>query len=380
MRWSLAVARKLIMKIAHLTSVHARYDTRIFYKECRSLAAAGHDVTLIVADGNGNESRDGVRILDAGKASSRLGRMLSSVNAVCSLAISIGADVYHLHDPELLRAVSRISRREARIVFDAHEDLPRQILSKPWIPTPLRSFASWGAELVENRMVRRLDGIVAATPHIRERFRPFNPHVIDVNNYPLPDELTAASSAGNASICRSQICYVGGITHVRGIGPLVRALALMPDVTLALCGRFQEAGLEAEMRTLPGWRQVDFRGQVDRVGVRQVMAESMAGVVTLLPTPAYLEALPVKMFEYMSAELPVIASDFPLWRRIVEDAGAGVCIDPQSPEEIARAICGLRDDPSGAVRMGQAGRKAVLDRYNWSHEAAKLTGFYQGLE
>lgn len=369
-----------IRKVVHLTSVHPRYDTRVFLKECRSLAAAGYDVTLIVADGKGDEKRDGVCIVDVGKVAGRARRMFGTVNRVRAVAVSLQADVYHLHDPELLRISGRLREvgNGARVIFDSHEDVPRQILSKQWIPALLRQPTSLFIALIESYVARRLSGIVAATPHISERFQKINANTVDINNYPMPDELAPASMS--RSIRKRQICYVGGITKTRGIEVLIRALPLVPDVKLVLCGAFQEPEFERNMRALPGWSQVEYRGQVDREGVKLAMAESTAGMVTLLPTPAYIDALPVKMFEYMSAGLPVIASDFLLWRHILDAANAGVCVDPESPEDIATAIRELLVNFAEVDRMGKAGRDAVLEKYNWPNEAKKLVGFYKGLQ
>lgn len=366
------------MKVAHLTSAHPRFDTRIFLKECRTLAEE-NEVTLVVADGKGDESRDGIRIVDAGRAGGRLGRMIGAVDRVFEVAALLDVDVYHLHDPELLRVARKLRHIGGGrlVVFDAHEDLPRQILSKRWIPRRLRRPISLIAELAEKRVARKLSGVVAATPHIAEKFLKYNPRTLDINNYPMLEEL--APSAHRLPRKR-QVCYVGGITRVRGIDVLIRSLPLAPEVRLVLCGVFQEPGLETAMRALPGWEQVEYRGHVGREEVRQVLAESTAGVVTLLPTPAYLDALPVKMFEYMSAELPVVASAFPLWRDIIDGAGAGICVDPTSPEGIAAAINRLLADSMMAERMGRAGREAIVTRYNWPTEAAKLLAFYKELK
>lgn len=367
------------MKIVHLTSVHPRYDARVLLKECHSLATAGHDVMLVVADGKGNELRDEVSIVDVGKPRGRLHRMVGMVGRVYETALAAEADVYHLHDPELLRIALRLKRQrggKSAVVFDAHEDLPRQILSKHWIPTLVRHPISWLAECFENYVAARLSGIIAATPHIAARFIQFNPNTVDINNYPMPDELAPTRDNSNR---KQQVCYVGSITRARGIKPLVEALSLVPNVTLVLCGQFPESDFETELRALPGWKQVDYKGQVNRDVVCQVLNESRVGVVTLLPTLAYLDALPVKMFEYMSAELPVIASDFPLWRQIIDGAQAGICVDPESPQAIAEAICHLLDDPDSADCMGKAGRHAVLTQYNWSNEAEKLVNLYKNL-
>lgn len=368
------------MRVVHLTSVHSRYDVRIFVKECRSLAAAGFAVTLIVADGMEEEICDGVHIVSARKPVGRADRMLCTVNHVFKIAADLRGDVYHLHDPELLRIAGRLRRvgRGAHVIFDAHEDLPRQILSKQWIPALLRNSASWGMEIIENHVVRRLSGVVTATPHIGERFRRINACVAEINNFPIPDELV--SNERMLVTHQRQICYIGGITRARGIESLIKALPMVPNVSLVLCGRFQEAVFEAEMRSLPGWTQVDYRGQLDRPNIMKVLAESSAGIVTLFPTPAYVDALPVKMFEYMSAELPVIASDFPLWKRIIDESGAGICVDPESPDAIAMAIRFLVNAPVEAERMGKAGRKAVLEQYNWPTEAKKMVAFYEGLQ
>jgi glycosyltransferase involved in cell wall biosynthesis len=172
---------------------------------------------------------------------------------------------------------------------------------------------------------------------------------------------------------------VGGITRTRGAHEMLRALVLVPGVRLLLCGKFEDAALEAEMRAAPGWPQVDYLGHVGREQVREVLAASFAGLVTLQPMPSYLDSLPIKMFEYMSAELPVIASGFPLWRGIVEAHGCGICVDPLDPAAIADAIRALRDSPERVRAMGAAGQRAVRQVFNWPQAERELLAFYAAL-
>jgi glycosyltransferase involved in cell wall biosynthesis len=365
------------MRIAHLTSAHPRDDVRIYLKECLSLARQGHTVTLVVADGLGHASGSGVSIVDVGRPNGRLDRMLGATRRVLRQALALDAEVYHIHDPELLTICLALKRRGKKVVFDAHEDVPKQILGKHYLPPALRKMVAWFFARYERYVCRRIDGVIAATPTIREKFLAIHPNSEDINNYPMIGELDIGDDAQRSG---HEVCYVGGIAVIRGVRELVRALELtQAAVRLNLVGGFVEASTEEEVRAYPGWSRVHAWGVQGREGVRDAMARSVAGLVTLHPTPNYIESLPIKMFEYMSAGIPVIASDFPLWRDIVEGSGCGVCVDPLDPAQIAKAIDELVGDPHKAQQMGRKGRQAVLERYNWANEDRKLQTYYQRL-
>lgn len=366
-------------RIVHLSTVHPRRDIRIFHKECRSLAAAGWEVILVVGDGLGDEETDGLRIVDIGvRPAGRLRRMREQPRRALACVRELKPALVHFHDPELLPVGVQLQREGVLAVYDAHEDVPRQILTKQWIPALLRPMLSRIFELYENRQVRRLRAVVAATPHIRDRFKALGVTALTVANYPHPTELTAPP--GNTPREREQaMCYVGGITRTRGALQMVQVLERLPGVRLLLCGSMEDAALEQQLRAMPGWRQVDYLGQVDRNGVREVMARSRLGLVTLLPLPSYQDALPIKMFEYMSAELPVLASDFPLWRDIVERAGCGVCVDPTDVDRMAQAITALLADPARCARLGRQGREAVEREFNWPRQEQVLLAGYEQL-
>jgi glycosyltransferase involved in cell wall biosynthesis len=179
-----------------------------------------------------------------------------------------------------------------------------------------------------------------------------------------------------------KVAYIGGISEERGIYELLAALNLLPaslDIKLELAGRFYSAEVEQRVSRDVGWKRVNWRGLLDRGEVRDLLGRVRAGMLVLHPEENFLVSQPVKLFEYMAAGIPVIASDFPLWRSIVMDAGCGLMVNPNDPGAIARAIKYLLTHDDEAAAMGQRGRLAVEERYNWTREERTFLKFYRSL-
>lgn len=366
-----------MLKIVHMTTVHTADDIRIRRKECATLAEAGFDVVLL-APADENHNCWGVKVLGLGRERGRLHRMTSGLVRALIAAMRERAKLYHFHDPELIAVGMVLKVLGKRVVYDVHEDVPQSILHKPWIPSALRPTVSWAVALVEKLAARWFDGIVAATPSIGRKFR--RERTVVVQNFPIVGELEAGDSQPMARRS-TRIVYVGCITRERGIVPLVDAMDLLPEASgarLVLAGTM-DAELERELRGKPGWKWVDYLGWRDRKEIGELLANARAGVVTFLPVPNHTEAQPNKLFEYMSVGLPVIASDFPLWREMVGNLNCGLLVDPDSPQAIARAIERLLDHPKEAERMGSRGKAAVRGNLNWENEAGRLLELYQRL-
>ena len=368
----------MLMKVAHLTSVHMRYDTRVFFKMCSSLSDHGHDIALVVAGGLGDENKNGVKIMDVGEAiGNRVKRIFASSRKVLEQAIKLDADIYHAHDPELLPACIKLKRMGKTVIFDAHEDFPKQLLAKPYLNWFSRRILSLAATIYERFACKQLDAIITATPSIRAKFAAINSSLVVINNYPILGELGVGGKAiggGNRTIV-----YVGGISRVRGISPLIDSLSETRDVRLDLIGNFSEKEFENTIRCKANWPKVNYHGFLGREEVASCLSASIAGMVTLLETPNHIESQPNKMFEYMSAGLPVIASKFPLWQEIIEGNDCGICVDPENPAEIAAAINRLASNPAEAERLGHNGKSAVERVYNWAPEEGKLLELYTSL-
>ncbi len=360
-------------RVCHITSAHPRYDIRIFVKECVTLANAGHSVSLIVADDMPDEIKSGVSIYSVGKPTTRQDRMRHTPNKIYNKILELKPEFVHFHDPELLIMCHKLTKHGIKVIYDVHEDLPKQVMSKHWIPKFIRPIVSRLVESIEKYCSKKFFGIITATPIIAKRFSKYNPNTITVCNYPILSELNQVSVDWNSR--DNSLCYIGSISKTRGIIPIVESLATS-NLKLELAGPFSGDVTLEKLMELQGHEKVDYLGIINRHEIVKLLSRVKIGLVTLLPTPSYIESLPIKMFEYMVSGIPVIASDFPLWREIIDKYQCGILVNPEDSGEIAEACVKLLNNADEANAMGQRGREAVLGEFNWEKESGKLVAMY----
>jgi glycosyltransferase involved in cell wall biosynthesis len=368
-------------KVVQLSSVHPPDDIRVFVKECRTLAAAGYDVVYVVPTENGGIV-DGVKIRAIQPRNGRLKRWLFTVREVFQAAIGERGDIYHFHDPELLPFMVLLKwvRPSTRVIYDTHEDMPSAIATVYWLPNWLRRPVSYGVRIVERIAVRFLDGVVAATPAIARNF-PSSKTVI-VQNFPMLAEF-ATDTKEFREDGLVNVIHTGRVSRARGGTEMIEAMGLIPDdenrVTLTIAGMIVPDSYQEELEAVSGWSKVTFVGWKSREEMRALLRASDIGLVLMHVEKNNVEAQPNKLFEYMAVGLPVIASDFPWWRKIISEANAGLLVDPAKPNEIANAIAWLAENPAESKTMGENGLRAVREKYNWEREAVVLTDFYSSL-
>lgn len=366
-------------KVCHITSVHGPEDVRIFHKECVSLARAGYETYLVQRGGSYEKS--GVQIVGFGEVTGgRLRRMTQVARRAYETALAVDADIYHIHDPELLPWGLKLKKKGKMVVFDSHERYTEQLRIKPYLP-------KWFSVLIANlyggyerHVLKRIDAaILPCTFNGENPFVGLCRRTTLISNSAILSEFFDRYSPYTPKKER-QLCYVGGLTEERGITSSIRA-AGRANARLALAGHFSPPEYEKQMRAMPEFSCADYRGSLDRAGVATLLSESQIGLCALLNRGQYwkLDTFGIKVFEYMSMGLPVILSASAYNKKMVERYGFGLCVDPENVEEFVGAIQYLLDHPEEARRMGENGRKAVKEEFNWGVEEKKLLALYEDI-
>jgi glycosyltransferase involved in cell wall biosynthesis len=357
------------MKVCMLSSVHSADDIRIVEKEARTLSGSGYAVTVVARPPVARDPGEiEFKVIDL-PAVARWKRPWMIGRAAVALARSAAPDIVQFHDPELIPFALTLKRQGCKVIYDVHEDVPADIYSKTWIPSLLHPIVARGAEMVERTTARRFDAIVAATPAIADRFRGYGARVLVVRNSVRLDEFVKPSLETKR---RRQAVYIGHASFNRGLVEMVEACAAaqLPLVLAGSVGVGEAAWIQKSSA------DVLCRGKLGRSEIAHLLNESLIGLCLFQTEPNHLYAMPTKIFEYMAAGLPVISSDLPRSKEIVEAAACGFALSLDNPKVLADTLSMLAADPARAIELGLAGRAAVSRDYNWEHDATELKNLY----
>lgn len=363
-----------MIKVCHMASSHYPEDVRIFRKECRSLAKAGYDVTLVeVGD---SYEKEGVHIIGIGPQSEgRRNVMTKDTKKVYEKALAVDADIYHFHEPALLPYGLKLKKQGKIVIFDSHEHTAEALKEKTYIP--MHNLVQKGYAKYQKHVCKKLDAVIAATPNVTDYFRPFCKRVTDAMNYPILEPLIPPAAESNT------VVYAGGINEQWNIRCIVDAIAKLPGAKFVLCGKNPGDEYMDAVRASKGWPQVEHREMVPHEQIPAIMSRCSVGMALLTPGPntdyENGNLANTKIFEEMMAGLPVVCTNFSRWRAFVEKERCGICVDPQDPDAVAEAIRYLFTHPEEARQMGLNGRRLIETRFNWENEEKKLLALYAEL-
>lgn len=369
-------------KICHIISAFDRHDTRILRKQCTSLVESGYDTFLIVNDSLKDEVLSGVRICTSGFIfRNRIQRILFAKQKSFKKALEINADVYQIHDPEFIPIGLKLKKKGKFIIYDSHEDFPRQILEKDWIPQCLRNTVSFLAELYLKKTLVKFDAIISVTPHIvdslslmiRER------KVSLITNYPIVEDCFKDFSLEEYLSRENRMCYSGTVYRNSCQEKILESIKNI-YLEYLLVGVIEPQYKEI-LSTHTAWGKVRFINKVSKSELLKFYNISTIGIVLLdySPNLDYKRgSLGVnKIFEYMQSALPIICTDFELWKEIVDRYKCGIYVNPNNVEEIQNAISFLLENKQIAYEMGQNGRKAVVEEFNWDTQKPNYINIFK---
>lgn len=369
---------KAAKKVVHISTVHHPLDPRIYYKECFSLKKAGYNVTLIVPH-ESQIDNSLISILPLKKHHNKLKRMLFSTAAAFIQARKLKADYYHIHDPELLPVAWLLKKKNNVVIYDIHEDYVTSIKQKRYLSKPFRIFIAYVYKLLEKTLTARLE-LCLAEKYYKEQY----PNGECILNYPILNE--QFSEDGNRAKIddrTNNLIYTGNVTVDRGAELHAMLPQLDDQISVYVIGKCSST-LAKKMAELAG----ESRDRLIIKGIDQYVPKAeiddyylnkhwLAGVAIFPPTEHYMKKELTKFFEYMDAGIPIICSDFPVWKQFIEKYQCGIVVNPHNNEEILQAINTLKSNPALAREMGRNGQKAVREELNWEAQGKKLVDWYE---
>ena len=368
-----------MLHVVHISSVHPAFDNRIFYKELKTLESNGFVVTFIVPH-ESDVIVDNIRILAVDKPFNRLDRVTRTMSKIFKKALEVNGDIYHFHDPELIPIGLFLRARGKKVIYDIHENYLLSLETREYIPTGLRRFVSKSLAFLEKVSAKYLEIILAERSYAK-RF----PEGIQVLNYPKRTFLKNNSSYSLGNSTKHKLLFTGIVTEDRGALTHAQIVELIDNVEVHVVGRCDKK-LASKMREIAGKgvERLFITGENGHVPYNEILkyyseGNWLAGLALFPPIPKNMEKELTKLFEYMQAGIPICCSNFPIWKNLIDDTKSGIYVDPDDSVSIVNGIQYLIKNAEKRVIMGEKGKLAVEEKYNWDVESKKLLGVYNNL-
>jgi len=272
------------------------------------------------------------------------------------------------------------------IIYDIHEHVLYDIMDKQWIAGYLKPVVKNIYILFEKICLPRFDAIIYTTPIVGQRYQNICKKVVSIENYPQL-HLFDNSENNNHETVTPSVIYLGRVKKERGVKEVIQAfrevVRKIPEARFLIVGDIVPESYEIELKKLVTGLQlkknVTFTGFVPYRETIKYLRNASCGIVTYLPEKNNMACLPNKLFEYMASGLPVIASDFDLYKEVVEGSKCGKSVNSENIEMIADAIVDMLSDNGALKEMGMKAKKAFETKYNWEHEEVKLLKIYDDI-
>lgn len=374
---------KTQIKVCHFSSVHTTTDTRVFARECVSLAKHFH-VTLI-AIGNNSGIHQGVNIIAIPKPKSRVIRLLFTTLQVFFKALKVNAAIYHIHDAEMIPFALIFRLLGKKVIYDVHENTYHDIRIKTWIPAPLKFILGNGYRLLEWLTAKTMHTIlVIAKPVFAKQFIT-NQYTI-IQNFADAVFLKQYRVKSRMALEENSLFYIGTLYDTYyNIDKIIEATYLLKKqglvVQCKIAGYYGDM-LASRAQKLPYFAdvqaQLEFTGYISQERGYVLSQQCKVGLCLKDQPEDILVSHERKFFEYMAIGLPILCCDSAIYKEIVNDQQLGICADLQDAQAIAEALKKLFTQ-SDLDAMQQNNVLASENRYNWEREETRLIQLYQAL-
>lgn len=366
----------MLEKVVHISTVHSPHDPRIYHKQCRTLARAGYDVTLVIPRDGDFSPQGGVKTIMLPRPKNRWVRLLRTCRLAYRAAKDLDARIYHFHDPELIPFAHMLKNKDNIVIYDIHEDYETAMAHKEYMPKPLNPAAAMAYRNGTRLLIKKFELCLAEKYYV-DKF-PWGKCILNYPHLSMPAHVPREEEP-------KDLLYVGNVTPARGAFIHASLPGLDPRVTVHYLGRCSKKIADQINKENQGQQERIKITGVDRyVPWEQIHAACfqpnwLAGLALFPPSGHYEKKELTKFFEYMAAEIPILCSNFPQWKEFVEQYDCGIAVNPEDNQEIARALNYLMNNPQRASEMGCNGRRAVEAGLNWESQGEQLVAWYSEL-
>jgi len=371
------------IKVCHITVAHNATDVRIFEKESKSLLKYGYDV-CIIAPNEETRIQDGVKIVGVELSLNPVNRIFFGARKIFDKALEIDADIYHFHDIELFSYSLKLKNKGKKVIFDSHEDWIGYVKEVKWLPALFRNIAAKLIEKQYRKHLNEFDSVITVSPHIVENLSKYK--LLDkinlVTNYPKINVREVKNISFEDYFSRKdKLCYAGTVYNNSSQEAIITAISNIENISYTIVGILNE-GYMNKLSNINGWDKVDFIDRIPKNKLLEIYNSVTCGIVVFDYSPNCGGKKGTmgnnKIFEYMLAGLPIICTDFNCWKDLIVDKyECGICVRPNNAEDIKEAIDYLMQNKQKAYQMGENGRRAVLEEFNWSIQEKELLNIYK---
>jgi len=359
--------------ICHLTTGHSADDVRIFYKECLSLSVVNNYRVIICAPGTIPTGSNVIHYKISKPPSSRLIRFINSQLIFIKLIFKIRADVWHIHDPELLPVAVLLTYLKRRVIWDSHEDYYSQFQSKinyrRYIPIYIRPIVRRTVTFLLSQIDQKAFGIVGPSASIIEKYQ--NPNATLIGNGALLNDFSSCAPKFENNI----VLFTGQLDSSHCYREIVDAIANIPKLKLVVATRiFNKKEIDYSSQILK--HRFQYLGWLGRENLSGVISNSSIGLVTYSFNLNHQDNQPNKFYEFCAAGLPILATPTLFNNNLVENSNGGILSSGYDSKSIELALLKLISSESDWHNYSESGRDWAKKNGDWAVSESSLLKLY----